>query len=145
MGYTKLFEEIVRSTIWAQNDRTRIVWITMLALKDRNHFVRATETFLAAASNVPIEACREALKVLSSPDPNSRSTNDEGRRICQVPGGWEIINGEYYARKLNESERREYKRQKQSEYRKRKKDVSGAGRRAGASQAIRDGFREDEQ
>lgn len=140
MGYTKLFEELVKSSIWAEDDKTRIVWITMLAMKDRDHFVRGTEQYLTAVANVTPDDCRAALLKLSSPDPRSRSTVEEGRRIKAVPGGWTIINGEYYAQKLNLAERKEYKRQKEAEYRKRKKLPKELGKRAGAERAIREGF-----
>lgn len=141
MGYTKLFEDIVASSVWDEDDKIRLVWITMLALKDRYHFVRGTERFLGLAARVSPEDCQRALLKLTSPDPKSRSTENEGRRIRAVPGGWEILNGEHYQRKLSYEERREYNRNKQAEYRKRKKESSLRGKLAGAGQAINEGLK----
>lgn len=139
-GFTKLFSDIVASSIWDEDDKTRLVWITLLALKDRSHFVRGTVSYLHRVARVTEEECRMALKKLSDPDLNSRSTDHEGRRIQAVAGGWVILNGEQYQKKLSYEERKEYQREKQAEYRKRRKSISLEGGKAGAKQAISEGF-----
>jgi len=100
MGYSKLFSEIVMSTIWREPNHVRIVWITMLALKDRFHCVNASIPGLADAAKVSIAECEEALRILLSPDPYSRTVENEGRRIKKVEGGWAVLNGEKYRNKL---------------------------------------------
>lgn len=139
-GYTKLFSDIVASSIWDEDDKTRLVWITLLALKDRSHFVRGTVSYLHRVARVSEGECEESLRKLQSPDPNSRSTENEGRRIANVPGGWFILNGEQYQKRLSYEERKEYQREKQAEYRKRKKMVGIEGAKEGARQAISEGF-----
>ena len=124
MGYTKLFSEIVMSTVWREKDTTRLVWITMLALRNRHHVVEGSVPGLADCARVSIKACRSALKVLSEPDPDSRSQELDGRRIQEVDGGWFIINGEKYRRKMSEDERREKNAIYQKNHRERKKSVS---------------------
>lgn len=140
MGYTKLFNELVASSVWDEDDKTRILWITMLALKDRAHFVRGTMNYLALAARLSLEDCTASLNKLAGPDNQSRSTEHEGRRIKAVPGGWEILNGEKYSKMLSYEERKEYNRAKQAEYRKRKKNVKDAGTIAGAGRALKEGF-----
>lgn len=125
MGYTKLFSDIVMSTIWREPDHVRIVWITMLALRDRWHTVQASIPGLADAARVTVEQCKEALQILSSPDPDSRSQEDEGRRIKKCEGGWFLINGEKYRNRMSLDERREYNRIKQREYRAKAKENQG--------------------
>lgn len=139
-GYTKLFQDIVTSTIWGEDDKTRIVWITLLALKDRNHFVSASIPGLARQANVSQDDCQKALRKLEAPDKFSRSKEHEGRRIEAVEGGWTVLNGEKYRQRMSKDERREYLRTKQAEYRKRKKVVSYEGKTAGAEQAIAEGL-----
>ncbi len=124
MGYTKLFSEIVMSTVWREKDTTRLVWITMLALRNRHHIVEGSVPGLADCARVSIEACRAALRVLSGPDPDSRSQEFEGRRIQSVDGGWWIVNGEKYRRKMSQDERREKNAIYQKQHRERKKAVS---------------------
>ena len=91
-GYTPLFSSIVTSSIWAQDNATRIVWITMLALADRNGVVEGSVLGLAHMARVTLEECQRALQALTDPDPYSRTTEHEGRRIHPIDGGWQIYN-----------------------------------------------------
>ena len=144
MGYTKLFDQLIASSIWDEDDATRLVWITMLALKDRNHFVRGTERFLELAARVSPGALAKALQRLSSPDPKSKNQEKDGRRVETVPGGWYIVSGEKYQSMLTYEERREYQRVKQAEYRRRKKHILEEAKIEGARQALDEGFEEVE-
>jgi len=121
MGYTKLFSEIIMSTVWREKDHVRLLWITMLALKDRWHIVNASLPGLADSARITMEECVDALKVLSDPDEHSRTKDYDGRRIEECDEGWVILNGEKYRNKMSLDERREYQRIKQKEYRARKK------------------------
>lgn len=123
MGYTKLFGSIVASTIWREDNATRIVWITMLAMKNERHVVEASIPGLADMARVSLEECKKALKKLMAEDEYSRNQQHGGRRIEKCDGGWKILNGEYYRQKLNEEDRREYQRLYHREYRKRTKNV----------------------
>jgi hypothetical protein len=95
-SYTKLFNSIITSTIWTQDDQTRIVWITMLALCDQHGEVHGSVPGLARLSGVSIDAVELALEKFLSPDPYSRTTDDEGRRIEKIDGGWFLINHAKY-------------------------------------------------
>jgi hypothetical protein len=116
-GYTKLFETILTSTIWAESNEIRLVWITMLALRNASNVVEASLPGLAHVARVSLEDTKKALEKLSSPDPYSRTKEHEGRRICEVDGGWLILNGAKYKLKLGKEERREYFRIKKAEHR----------------------------
>lgn len=116
-GYTKLFQDIVTSTIWGEDDKTRIVWITLLALKDYNHFVSASIPGLARQANVSQDDCLKALRKLESPDKFSRSKEHEGRRIKAVEGGWTILNGEKYRQRMSQEDRKAYQRKYQRDRR----------------------------
>jgi hypothetical protein len=108
-GFTKLFNTIVTSTIWQEDDKTRIVWITMLAIADAAGIVGASIPGLASVSNVSVNAARAAVKTLLAPDADSRTKDFDGRRIEEIDGGWRILNHAKYRRMLNEEERKEYK------------------------------------
>lgn len=108
--YTKLFSSILRSTIWQASKETRLVWITLLAIKDARQVAESSVPGLAKLAGVSLEECELALKELLGPDPYSRSKESEGRRIREVEGGWYIINGEKYQQRMSVEERREYKR-----------------------------------
>lgn len=141
-GYTKLFESILDSTIWGESNETRIVWITMLAMRNRRHMVEASLPGLAHRARVKLEDAEKAVAKFLRPDKFSRSTEHEGRRIEAVDGGWLILNGEKYRNKLNEDERREYQRVKQGEYRRRRKVLNHEAGCEGAQAAINDGLEE---
>jgi len=115
--YAKLFGSILDSTVWQESLPTKVVWITMLAMKDRNGYVGAAVPGLAKRAGVTVAECEAALKKFLSPDRYSRSTEHEGRRIEVVDGGWTVLNHEKYRQKMSLEDRREYKRQKQAEYR----------------------------
>jgi hypothetical protein len=109
-GFTKLFSTIITSSIWSENDKTRILWITMLALTDKNGICSATIPGLAATARMTLEEVEASILILEKPDPYSRSTAAEGRRIQKVDGGWFLTNYGEYRKKRQQEERREYMR-----------------------------------
>jgi len=120
-GYTKLFSSLIGSTVWREPDHVRLVWITMLALRNQFHVVEASIPGLADFARVPMDKCQEALAVLMAPDPYSRTKDHEGRRIREVDGGWEILNGGKYRAMMNADERREANRIYQQRHQAKKK------------------------
>lgn len=106
---------------------TKVVWITMLAMKNERHIVEGSVPGLAHLAGVKMEECEKSLKKLLAPDPYSRNQEHGGRRIEVAEGGWLILNGEYYRKKMSADDRREYQRVKQAQYRKEKKEHEGNG------------------
>jgi len=123
-GFTKLFGSIVASTIWREDDKTRLVWITMLAISNKHGIVEASIPGLADLSRVSVEEARMAIAKLEAPDPDSRSKDAEGRRILPVDGGWMLVNHAKYRSKLNAEERQNYWREKQREHRTKQSTMS---------------------
>lgn len=121
-GYTKLFARLIGSTIWRQDSKTlKIVWITMLAMANKHGEVMTSIPGLADFAKVSLEECLEALSILKQPDQYSRTPDNEGRRIEDIPGGWRILNFLKYRDTMDEDDRRAYFREKQREYRAAKK------------------------
>jgi hypothetical protein len=121
MQFTKLFSSILDSTIWQEPAETRLVWITMLAMSDRQGDIHASIPGLAKRSGVSILECEKALDCLLSPDPYSRTKDNDGKRISEIDGGWTLLNHGKYRALLSAEERKEYNRKKQAEYRAKKK------------------------
>jgi hypothetical protein len=96
MGFTKLDNGIILSSIWSEPLATRVVWITMLAMSDRNGFVSCSYPGLQRSANVTPDEFDIAIKALESPDPHSRTPDNEGRRIKRVDGGFFILNYTHY-------------------------------------------------
>ena len=117
MSYTKLFNSIVTSTIWTEDDKTRIVWITMLALADKNGEVQGSIPGLARIAGVAVDDCRSSIDKFLSPDPDSRTRDDEGRRIEEIDGGWHLLNHRKYREMASKDESRESEAKRKARYR----------------------------
>lgn len=91
-GYTKLFSDIVDSSIWDEDAETRVVWVTLLALSNADGFVRGSVGWLAGKAHVSKEVCAAAIKKFTEPDIHSRTPDNDGRRIECLEDGWLILN-----------------------------------------------------
>ena len=123
--WTPLWSKVVDSSIWLEDKNTRILFVTMLALKDRDHVVRYSAFELARKANLTELEVIESLKILQKPDTKRVEPQEfEGRRIEKVEDGWFMLNGEKYRKAMQKLYRREYKRGKQAEYRQKEPDDS---------------------
>jgi len=123
-GFTKLVPEIVMSSIWNESPEVRCVWITMLAIKDEHGIVLGTEETLARIANVTLQNVTDAIERFSSPDKNSRTPDNEGRRIAKYDGGWIVLNhGKYRA---NDAVLREKTRERVRRFREKKAMEKGS-------------------
>lgn len=120
-GYTKLFNSIITSTIWTEDDKTRLVWITMLALADRNGEVQGSIPGLARLAGVSTEATEVAIGKFLSPDKHSRTKDDEGRRIEEIDGGWHLLNHSKYREMASRDESKSANAERQKRFRERQK------------------------
>lgn len=80
----------------AEEPRTFKVWIALLASCEADGIAYVSPVYLEAVCKMSLPAIRRALGKLAAPDPDSRSTTDEGRRIRKVEGGYEVINYQHY-------------------------------------------------
>ena len=95
MPFVKLDSTILSSTVWTHDSDIRIVWITMLAMCDKDGIVNAKAPGISTMARVPLEKVRQAIDIFLSPDEDSRTETEDGKRIKKVENGYEIIN---YAR-----------------------------------------------
>ena len=96
MAYVKLFQSMLTSSVWSESDSTRIVFVTMLLMADKNGEVLGSIPGIARFAGVSIDSCSAAIERLSSPDKYSRSKLADGRRIVAIDGGWELVNHAKY-------------------------------------------------
>ena len=95
--YNKLFTKILDSTVWLEDDATRLVWITFLAVMDKDGFVALSAIGnVAARARVSVDAAEASIKRLESPDPADPTQEHDGRRIERVPYGWMVLNAKKY-------------------------------------------------
>jgi len=81
MGFTKLDEGIVESSVWAEDSDTLRVWIYLLAKADSMGVVYVTIPAIALQNGLHLDRVQAILTKFTNPDPNSRSSENEGRRI----------------------------------------------------------------
>jgi hypothetical protein len=119
MSYTKLFSSIVTSSIWTESDKVRIVWITILATCDMHGEIQASIPGLARIAGVSVEDCEQAIAVLTSPDPYSRTPTDQGRRLEPIDGGWAVVNHAKYRAMCSDEDKKQKNAERQRRYRER--------------------------
>ena len=106
-GFTKLFSNIIHSTVWREALHVKVCWVTMLALADKYGNVNVAMPALADAARISLPQCEEAIQMFLGPDPYSRTKDFEGRRIVESPhGGWTLLNHAKYRKIQNEDEKR---------------------------------------
>jgi hypothetical protein len=92
-GYVKVLSSIMDSSIWAEPDDVVKVWMTMLAMANKDGYVGASVGGIARrTATVSEERVAECLEKFQQPDTDSRTTDHEGRRIARVDRGWLILN-----------------------------------------------------
>ena len=116
-GFTKLFQSIIHSTIWRAKPSLKILWVTMLAMADREGVVESSLPGLADAARISLEDCEEGLNALSRPDQHSRTQDFEGRRIMPADGGWVILNYIKYRETRSDEETRAKTRERVRRFR----------------------------
>lgn len=116
------------SSLWEEKPYVRVLFMTMLALKDADFVVRLDEYRLHKKANITQEETLEALKILSSPDRRRTLLKQEfdGRRIQKVEGGWLLLNGRKYRELMQKMKRRDYQAEWQAEYRELNKEAEKA-------------------
>ena len=121
MSFTKLFASLLDSTLWVEQPHHVVrVWVTMLAMADKDGLVAASVPGLARRACVTTAEAEEALRVFLSPDRYSRTPDHEGRRIREVAGGWELLNYAKYRAKMVEDVRRDRARDSMRDLRARR-------------------------
>ena len=121
--FAKVFGQIFDSSV-AEDYLVRLVFEDFLVLADKLGVVDMTPQAVSRRTNVPLEIVQRGILVLSSPDPESRSQGEEGRRLIPIDShrswGWQIVNYEHYRNLRDEEARRAYFRDAKREYRSKK-------------------------
>ncbi len=123
MMYSKLFSSLVHSSLWSQMDHVRLLFITLLALSDRDGIVYGSRSGLERAAMIDLDVAEEhdPWRILMGPDDDSsdlmRNPDNEGRRIEEIPGGFKIINYTYYRSLRDAEDRKAQNREAQQRHR----------------------------
>lgn len=101
-GYTPVFGSVFDGTLYGKWPASA-VWLTMLALCDKRGNVDMSFQAIAGRTGWPMDLLLEGIGALMQPDPYSRSSANDGRRLIPlVEGrnwGWHVVNHALYREK----------------------------------------------
>lgn len=127
--YAKVFRQIYDSTL-AEDWRALVTFQQLLVLADSVGLVDMTSGAIHRVTNIPRDIIDAGLEKLQQPDPASRSTEEEGRRIVRIDAdrdwGWRVVNYEYYRNLASREDKREKDRERMAEKRRENKDVASS-------------------
>jgi hypothetical protein len=124
-SFTPIFSKIVDSSIWEETYQVRVLWTTILALKDSDHIVRYNAYRLSRRANMTEQEVLDALEVLLKPDTRRLEEQPhDGRRLEKVEDGYLVLNGHVYEQMMRDVSRKVYKARKEREYRERRKSAA---------------------
>lgn len=120
--YGKIFASMFDGTLGTKGPwQALVTFQQMLVLCDDHGEVDMTPEALSRRTTIPLEIITIGLAALQEPDPDSRSPEEEGRRIVRLSDhrawGWRIVNYAHYRAIRSKEERREYMREYQRERR----------------------------
>lgn len=128
--YVKLFSSIYQGTLRGNSDGL-LVFTNLLAHADRDGVADIHPRAIGEETGLPVERVRDALLMLESPDDESRSPAEQGRRIVRIDEhrawGWQIVNYAKYREIRSEEDRREQNREAQKRWRDKHKSAASAG------------------
>lgn len=130
--YAKLFASLYQGTLRGNADGL-LVFTNLLAHCNQLGVVDIHPRAISEEIGISVERVREALKMLQSPDVESRTPDEEGRRLLPLDDhrdwGWRVVNHSKYRAIKNEDDRREQNRISQEKWRnKNKPSVSTVSR-----------------
>ncbi len=127
-NYTKLWSHILDSSIWREPNELRLLWIILLAKKDKDHNVHCSVPTLADMIRVTPDECMKLLEKLMAPDKWSANKEHGGRRLLPIEGGWFVVSGEKYQNYMRDEHRKEAVRAAVARHRDKKRARDPLGR-----------------
>jgi hypothetical protein len=125
--FAKIFDSVFSSTVNEEPLHVRWLWIALLTIPDSDDgIVDRTPESLARYANLPLDQTVAAIAALEAPDPRSRSSEEEGRRIMKIRDGygWRIVNFKKYRGLKRAEDRRVYQRELMRQRRTKRAPVS---------------------
>jgi len=97
--YGKVFESIYDGSLYGQWEAI-ITMQTLIVICDADGVVDMTPPAIAGKTSIPLKHILNGLKILSEPDPYSRTEGDDGVRIRLIDDhrnwGWYLVNHKKY-------------------------------------------------
>lgn len=105
-GYTPVFDSVFQGSLCGKYPDLP-VWLVLLALQQRGGIIDSHPSYIATVSGLPQGDIEAAIARFCEPDPSSRTTDHDGRRLVPLEGrgfGWRVLNHEKYREKARKKE-----------------------------------------
>jgi len=121
--YSKIFRQLYDGTLATKGPwQALVTFVQLLTLANRHGEVDMTAEVISRTTTIPLEIIEIGIRALMEPDPKSRSSAEEGRRIILLAPprdwGWRIVNFAAYHKIQSEEDRRAYHRRYYHDVRK---------------------------
>jgi hypothetical protein len=121
--FIPIWEDFWNSSIMEAPVGVRFLFMTMMKMCDKEGRFRSTIPNLARVANMPTQDVEAAIRVLTSPDPNSTTPDHDGQRVIQTgPNLWWIPNVPLYRKKFKLYRDRKLAAARQERFREKNKD-----------------------
>lgn len=115
-GFTLLWSKMLYSSVWVQGTKEdKLLWVTILMMKDKDGMVLSSVPGLSRMAGITDLECKASLKKFLNPDPDDSSKIEDGRKLREVQGGWQVVNHDLY--RFSTEEKREFWRNQKAEQR----------------------------
>jgi hypothetical protein len=127
--YGKVFESMYDGTLASKGPwQALVTFQQMIVLANKDGMVDMTAHAISRRTSIPLEIIQIGIAALLAPDPDSRTPDEDGRRIVPLEEhrdwGWQIVNHLKYQALRSAEERREYLRVAQAKRRGKLKQQS---------------------
>jgi len=127
MTYGKIFAKLYRGSMVGAGIEVFALmpYIITEGMPDKVHggYIEMNPVLIAAIFGTTPERIEKAIEYLCSPDPDTTTPGDDGRRLVKLgPFSYRIVNYAHYKAIRNEEERREQNRVAQEKFRQKKKE-----------------------
>ncbi|GAI85787.1 unnamed protein product, partial [marine sediment metagenome] len=97
--YGKIFEQIYEGSL-RMNWKAMVTFQQMIILCNEDGTLDMTPQALHFRTGIPLEIIKDGIEILESDDPESRTPNQNGKRIVRLDEhrtwGWKLVNHKHY-------------------------------------------------
>lgn len=98
--FAKVFSSMYTGSMYGAGMHVFAVWGWVLANKDENGELEINPPLVSHVLGGTVEQVEDAIQYLTSPDPRSRSSEHEGRRLIKISQfGYRVVNHEQYRKR----------------------------------------------
>lgn len=110
-----MFRQMYQGTLATKGPwQALVTFQQFIILSDREGTVDMTPEVISRETTIPLDIIKIGITALEQPDLESRSPDEEGRRIVRLAPerawGWRVVNYKHYRALKREEDRREYHR-----------------------------------